>query len=466
MAYSVTGTSGNDTLDQSADAGPGTIVGLAGNDRIRTGTGAVTVDGGSGEDNIVLQAGNTGTVTGGSENDSVSSNGFAIGSMLLLGNEGADTILGGPAVGPLTIQGGNDSADGGDLLAGGSGDDIVFGNGGQDSLTGLAGNDTLVGGFNNDSIFHPDLLGPGGDDLVFGNEGDDTINVFPGNDTIFAGQGNDFVFTSGVGRQQVFGNEGNDTIIAAGNDPTTILGGNDSADGADRISGGTAGDIIFGNGGADSIFGNGGDDTIIGGFTADLITTADGNDFIFGNEGNDTINTGGGAGADTVFAGQGDDTVVAADSRDALNGNEGNDTIRGGLGIDTISGGGGADLFAYGAAADDGNNANGGGPVETITDLNWAEDRFQVFATVSAANNVGAINGANLEASAEAAIQASLALAGGGAQQHVAAQFTFGGRTYAAIDQGGNNNLFTDSVDLLIDITGAAGTVSAANFTT
>ena len=44
MAYTVTGTAGNDTLNQAGDTGPGTIVGLAGNDRISTGSGAVTVD--------------------------------------------------------------------------------------------------------------------------------------------------------------------------------------------------------------------------------------------------------------------------------------------------------------------------------------------------------------------------------------------------------------------------------------
>ena len=47
----------------------------------------------------------------------------------------------------------------------------------------------------------------------------------------------------------------------------------------------------------------------------------------------------------------------------------------------------------------------------------------------------------------KSAIQASLALAGGGAVQHVAAQFTFNGRAYLAINQGSSNNLFTDAVD-------------------
>ena len=38
MAYNVRGSAGNDTLDQRNDSGPGTIVGLAGDDCIFTGT--------------------------------------------------------------------------------------------------------------------------------------------------------------------------------------------------------------------------------------------------------------------------------------------------------------------------------------------------------------------------------------------------------------------------------------------
>jgi serralysin len=45
----------------------------------------------------------------------------------------------------------------------------------------------------------------------------------------------------------------------------------------------------------------------------------------------------------------------------------------------------------------------------------------------------------------------------------VAAQFTFGGRTYLAIDQN-NLGAFADTDDLLIDITGATGTIGASNF--
>src|SRR5215207_8993090 len=129
MAYSVTGTAGNDTLNQAADSGPGTIVGLAGNDEMRTGTGAATVDGGSGDDTTILQAGNTGQVTSGTENDSITANGTNIGSMVLFGNEGGDTITTSSSTNPQTILGGNDSADAADSLQGGVGNDIIFGNG-------------------------------------------------------------------------------------------------------------------------------------------------------------------------------------------------------------------------------------------------------------------------------------------------------------------------------------------------
>ena len=73
MAYSVTGTAGNDTLNQSGDTGPGTVVGLAGDDCIFTGTGAATVTGDSGNDTVVLlNPDNTGTINGGVQNDTSS----------------------------------------------------------------------------------------------------------------------------------------------------------------------------------------------------------------------------------------------------------------------------------------------------------------------------------------------------------------------------------------------------------
>ncbi len=119
-------------------------------------------------------------------------------------------------------------------------------------------------------------------------------------------------------------------------------------------------------------------------------------------------------------------------------------------------------MFAYVAASEDGDNAAGGGPVELITDLNWAEDKVDTATQVTFATNTGAGTGVDLNASANNAIAAAFALAGGGAAV-VAAQFTFGGRMYLAIDQA-NTGTFADADDLLLDITGATGAIATGNF--
>jgi hypothetical protein len=119
-------------------------------------------------------------------------------------------------------------------------------------------------------------------------------------------------------------------------------------------------------------------------------------------------------------------------------------------------------VFAYTGASDDGNNAPGGGPVEQITDLDWSVDRFDTTVQVTFASNTGAGTGATLNDSANNAIASAFALGGGGATV-AAAQFTFAGRTYVAIDQAGLGT-FVDAADLLIDITGVTGTIATSQF--
>jgi hypothetical protein len=117
-------------------------------------------------------------------------------------------------------------------------------------------------------------------------------------------------------------------------------------------------------------------------------------------------------------------------------------------------------VFSYVNAAGDGNNAAGGGLVEFITDIDWSVDRIQALA-ITFANNFGAGTGADLATSATNAINAAIALGGGGTL--VAAQFTFGGRTYLAMNTDAVAN-FNDASDLLFDITGVTGTISAARW--
>jgi Ca2+-binding RTX toxin-like protein len=467
MAYVATGTAGNDTLNQSTDTGPGTIVGLAGDDCIFQGTGLATITGDSGNDTVVLQTGNTGTVNGGAENDSIFAAGNA-GSMQLFGSDGADTFDTGASSNPQTIVGGNDSSDAADSVFAGPGSDLIFGNGGNDIINPNGsgnpslGNDTVIGGFGNDTIIRSF---PGGNDLVFGNQGNDVVWMSSGNDTYFGGLGNDSLRANSAtagGNVMVFGNEGNDTVDTANAFTATIVGGQDSADGADSLFGtATGADIVFGNGGADTISVADGANTAIGGQGGDSILAGINADLIFANEANDTVVAG--DGANTVFGGQGNDSILGGAGRETLQGNEGNDTIDGDGGatsIDTISGGAGNDVFFYVNAAGDGNNAAGGGPVEFLTDVDWSVDRIRSIA-LTFANNFGAGTGVDLATSATNALNAAAALNGG--VQSVAAQFTFGGRTYVAL----NTDLvagFLDTGDLLFDITGVTGTISATNF--
>src|SRR5262245_65590401 len=102
MAYNVTGSAGNDVLNQGTDTGPGTIVGLAGDDSIALGTGLASVTGDSGNDTVILRTGNTGTVNGGTENDSIEGIGD-FGSMLLIGGDGSDSIFASLRTSALTI---------------------------------------------------------------------------------------------------------------------------------------------------------------------------------------------------------------------------------------------------------------------------------------------------------------------------------------------------------------------------
>jgi Ca2+-binding RTX toxin-like protein len=463
MAYSVTGTAGNDTLNQASDIGPGTIAGLAGNDCVFTGSGLATVTGDSGNDTVLLRAGNTGTVNGGTENDSISDNGTAIGAMQLFGGDGADTILASSATGAQTIVGGNDSNDGADSIVGGTGGDLVFGNGGNDTAGDASGSDTFVGGFGNDCF-----ISFVGSDLVFGNQGNDLIGVgvAGASPTGYGGLGNDVVQVTGT-TGLVFGNEGADSLGLQVTDAGTVVGGNDSADGGDRIlanSNGSA--VIFGNGGADTVLGGAPNVTTMGGHGDDCLAIGAVTHLVFGNEGNDTIQSGGSV---TGFGGLGNDTIFTGQGRDSLQGNEGNDSIlsdAASISIDTISGGAGNDVFVYWFAGDDGNNAAGGGPVEFVTDVNWSQDRVQTTEQggplVTFAANMGAGTGADLNASANNAIAAAQALSGGNTAW-VAAQFTFAGRTYLAIDQA-NHGVFADTDDLLIDITGVTGTIATGNF--
>lgn len=123
---SVTGTTGDDTIDCSA-ASPGkTIDGLAGNDTITATQFDDIVTGGDGNDTITGLGGND-TLDGNGGNDTVS------------GGEGNDLITGEGGNDTLSGEGGNDFVDGGlhdDVLSGGTGTNTLIGGPGTDTCDG------------------------------------------------------------------------------------------------------------------------------------------------------------------------------------------------------------------------------------------------------------------------------------------------------------------------------------------
>lgn len=149
---------------------------------------SILVEARDGDDTVTLldgfgQAGGAVTLDGGSGNDAVKATDFSNGAVTLDGGAGDDTL---------------ESSLGSDLLLGGTGNDILRNTGCACILgdlvsiwrreLGLGGQDTLLGGQGDDT-----LAGGPVADLLDGGEGNDSILGNYGLDSIFAGPGADFV---------------------------------------------------------------------------------------------------------------------------------------------------------------------------------------------------------------------------------------------------------------------------------
>ena len=296
------GGDGNDTLN--GGAGNDVLNGDAGNDILRGDAGADTLIGGAGIDTAdyaTASAGVAADLIGGpnSEGDTLTGIENITGSRfndLLVGDFGANTLIGGAGIDRLIGNNGND------ILRGDTGADILDGGVGIDradyttstvgvtiNLTnGTASDGDVLNGIEN-------LYGSVHNDILIGNT---LANLFYGN------SGND----------QLFGLAGNDTLEGQNGDDAAFGG-----DGNDRIGGGEGNDGLFGEAGNDSLYGGNGNDFLSGG---------DGNDVIWGEAGNDQIDAG--AGNDFAVLGAGDDifTLGAGDDRIRFDYGNGIDTIR------------------------------------------------------------------------------------------------------------------------------------------
>jgi hypothetical protein len=119
---------------------------------------------------------------------------------------------------------------------------------------------------------------------------------------------------------------------------------------------------------------------------------------------------------------------------------------------DRLTGGLGSDRFVYQTLTDS-LLAN----FDEITDFNATTDRFLVGTTRSGFNNVGTVTSLD-----NAGISTKLIAASFGANS--AASFTFGSRTFVAINDVTAG--FSQTTDAIIEITGLTGTLGLTNFVT
>lgn len=213
------------------------------------------------------------------------------------------------------------------------------------------------------------------------------------------------------------------------------------------------------------------------------------------------LNVTGGGAADVLSGGAGNDTINGGAGNDTITSGAGNDVVTGGTGVDSITLGAGADTVVYGVSATElvlyaGTDTT---PVniERITDFTTVDDTIQLtlgstFAGIVLAattgfsvneNLVGGLTATPIALAAGAAsitaLTAAMETAAGGVASTAGAAgaatgiqaYTFAtaagagafdGRTYLVINDG---TAALAATDVIIDITGVAGTFGISDFT-
>ncbi|MEO1618811.1 MAG: hypothetical protein AAFV88_23370, partial [Planctomycetota bacterium] len=375
----------------------------------------VDLNGGAGNDTLIVHGLGTARLNGGDGND------------ILRGGAGDDVIRGGAGDDQMHGAAGRDHLignSGDDEMRGGDGIDILDGGAGEDKLFGGAGNDTLLGGSDGDTLRGgaglDNINGQGGDDyiqievalrdsnvdVIRGGSGADTLEILgsQAHDVMSVTQVDDIVDAEGkswaqfevtntvdgedgstvftnrfslpaaqedrdIERLQISGGEGDDKITATGtfNVQQLHLNGGEGDDtlvgaesrnwiyggaGNDHLTGGAANDELYGEEGDDKIFGAEGDDLLSGGSGDDELNGQSGSDVSRGGEGDDTLLAGEGLVGDALYGDGGNDTLFGGDGVDVLFGGEGEDTLFGGDLSDMLHGGAGDDLLYGGAGRD------------------------------------------------------------------------------------------------------------------
>lgn len=237
---------------------------------------------------------------------------------IVVGN-GANTIIGGAGIDTITFGNGDNAIDAGagtigaNTFTGGSGNNTVLGSDGIDTIALGGGNNYVAAGDGANTI----TIGPtfSGDNVIIAGSGIDTIAVGSGDNCIDAGVGTvgANTITVGSGNNKILGSEGIDTItVGDGNNYIAAAGG------ANTITAGSGNNFITADEGIDTITAMGGNNVIEAGTVgANTVTTGVGNDVVETGNAADTVDTGGGddilkdtGGAGTLTAGEGHDRLI------------------------------------------------------------------------------------------------------------------------------------------------------------
>lgn len=332
------------------------------------------------------------TINGGSGPDQVRTAGFR--SATINTGGGSDRIVG--STGNDTINAG----DGGDQIFGGDGNDTINAGNGNDVVGGDDGNDTISLGAGDDEL---DPARDAGDDIVYGGDGADDLRGRDGIDQLFGEAGNDNVEASAgagsladgganddilvdrPGRQHFAGGSGTDvvsydrsdaavTISLNGAAVSGVSGENDTIDAdVENVVGGSGNDTITGNGSANTLDGGYGADVLQGLGGNDTLRAAShdyANDDYSGGDGVDvvtyagrspfgvTVSLDGVANDGTTRLGEADqvrtdvENVTGSDEPDQLTGNASANVLDGGADDDVLAGLGGTDTYVGSSGSD------------------------------------------------------------------------------------------------------------------
>ncbi|MGB3421512.1 MAG: Ig-like domain-containing protein, partial [Dolichospermum sp.] len=350
--------------------------------------------------------------------------------------------------------------------------DDFIGNDTNNSLTGTANNDYIEGKGGNDT-----LNGGIGDDTLIGGLGHDNLNGNAGIDTLIGGIGNDiYVVDTITDTITENTNEGTDTIQSSVTFTITTLPNieNLTLTGTAAINGtgNTGNNLIIGNSannilmaglGHDNLNGGAGIDTLIGGLGNDIYVVDTTTDIISENvgEGTDTIQSSVTFTIATLpnienltLTGTAAIKGTGNDGNNLIIGNSANNILNGGLGKDNLNGGAGIDRFDYRNLAD---SVFSSFDVITEFNANVSNDLFLVSTARSGFSNAGIVTTLD-----PTGITAKLTTVNFGAK--AAAQFSFGSRTFVAINDATAG--FDSTTDAIIEVTGLTGTLGISNFTT